>query len=83
MMNDIFKSLDYFNGIPLKVDCRGCKKQKKTSNNRFMNWILGKMYGYETEYFVKDMEVIQYDGCLIMNPVTYRKLKGENNETVL
>ena len=50
------------------------KKQLKTSRIKLLNWLLGKIYGYEKIYFLEDGQMIFKDNKVYMNPNTFENL---------
>lgn len=70
------KTDDYLFGFPIKVDCGCYLVQKKASRNRFVNWIYKRIYGYDQKYYIADGSVIRMGTVLLMNPNTYKSLKG-------
>ena len=54
-----------YTGIPCRIAPQ-VKKQKKTSRYKIINWLYGKMYGYEYESTLPDgMDVVYVDGEII------------------
>lgn len=64
-------------GVQIVVIDKSYKKQLKTSRFKLLNWLLGKIYGYEKIYFIEDGQTIFMDNKLYMNPNTYKSLSVE------
>lgn len=67
-------------GVQIVVIDKHYKKQLKTSRFKLLNWLLGKIYGYEKIYFLEDGQMIFKDNKVYMNPNTFERMSVELKE---
>lgn len=67
-------------GVPIIIIDKHYKKQLKTSRFKLLNWVLGKIYGYEKIYFLEDGQTIFKDNKVYMNPNTFERFEVELKE---
>ena len=77
-MNGIY---GMYNGIPCRIAPQ-VKKQKKTSRYKIINWLYGKIYGYEYESMLPaGMDAVYGNGEIIFRDrATFDKFAGQINE---
>lgn len=56
------------------VDNKCYYKQIKTSRIKLLNWLYGKIYGYEKKYYLADGETYVIGNDIYMNPNTFKNL---------
>lgn len=61
-------------GVQIVVIDKHYKKQLRTSRFKLLNWLLGKIYGYEKIYFLEDGQIVSKDNKVYMNPNTFENL---------
>lgn len=66
---------EILDGKPVKIINRGYYVQKKNSRNRLLNFVYKILFGKEFVYEIKTGEVLKFENCLYMNPVTFKELK--------